>query len=429
MLLGTSSSRLPPASRSRTRWATSRSTTSRAPHGARRSLLDVVIDRAEIPTFQATPGLRPRRRRDASRRPSGGGAAERVRRGRREPVPRRRWLGPRAGAVCGRSLVPAGRRRAVDDAPGLRLRRAARRADRGRDDGRVRGRLRCRAHRLARDRRHRVRRDGRGPGARLSVRRAGSRPTRPASPVRPTCGPCRSPCRRAGRSSRPSTCPTPNRSMGRPRPAPVAAAKADAQVPGGDASIPDVLRNAPTDPAPRADRAAHGRRAGCGTCPDARPWQDADGGLSRRHARDAATRRRAGPGGERVAHDGDPRARRARAGGRDAAPARTSWSAPRRWSPRCRSSRSAAGCCSRRPGARSPRGAPRGHEGHAVDHEHDHEHGHEPRPRAGARPRRAPRPRPRLGARPRPPCRPADRPRPLPRRRPPHPPATRRLDA
>ena len=395
-----------------------------------RVLVDVVIDEAEIPTFQATqafdldgdgtlsPAETVAARRSGCESVSGG------------PVARRRRLGRAAAARPRRGSrsrpATAGCRRCGWSARSMRAARA-RRSRRGHDD-RVPGRLRVGAHRLARDGRHRVRRHGRRARCRRPGRRAGSPPTRAGSPARRTCGRCRSPSSPGGagpRALRRAGRPTARRAAAV---APVAAATAMRQVPGGDASIPTCC-GARRRPRSSADRAAHGRRdPRRGPCPDARPRQDADGGVPRRHARDAATRRRAGPGGERVAHARDPRARRARAGGRDPAAAGPRGPRSRRWSPRCRSSsiggwmlftearraiaarRAAVTKGSRRPRTRPRRTAPE--HAHDADHDHGPEHGHERRARP--RPRRVARPRPRARA--------------LARRRAPHPPAARGLD-
>ena len=77
---------------------------------------------------------------------------------------------------------------------------------------------------------------------------------------------------------------------------------------------------------------------------DARPRQDADGGLSRRDARDAAPRRGARAVGDVLAHARDPGPRRAgRRGRRVPAAGPRSSSRRRSWRP-SRSWRSAAGC-------------------------------------------------------------------------------------
>ena len=87
-------------------------------------------------------------------------------------------------------------------------------------------------------------------------------------------------------------------------------------VPGGESSIPDVLRSAPATPLLALIALLTAGVLGAGHAADARARQDADGGLSRGHPRHAATRRGARPGGERVAHAGDPRAGGRRARGR-----------------------------------------------------------------------------------------------------------------
>ena len=123
--------------------------------------------RGRDPDLPGEPGLRPRRRRDPVAGRDGGGARVDVRVGGPGPEPDRRRDRRAAGPDRGRPHVPAGQRRAVDDAQRVHVRGSARFADRRGLDGRVRGRLRGVADRLARDDRGRIGRDGhRDPASR-----------------------------------------------------------------------------------------------------------------------------------------------------------------------------------------------------------------------------------------------------------------------
>ena len=138
-----------------------------------RILLDVVIDEAEIPAFQATPGPRHGRRRPDLRgraRPDGGASLPRGGPGAR-PHGRRRARGPDAHG--GGGLAPAGQRRPVDAATRVQLRGA--RAIAAAADGLAARRLRGRPHRLARDDRRRQR--GHPPHPGLAATSASARLT------------------------------------------------------------------------------------------------------------------------------------------------------------------------------------------------------------------------------------------------------------
>ena len=152
-----------PPSRSPTRSATSRSTITRACASSPTGSCSM--------SSSTRPRSRPSRHVSTStstgtaRSPSEEIEAGRVARCddlRGVPRPAGRAGGPDADPRRGRPGVPAGRRRPLDDAPGLRLPRRPRHAARERHERDVRRHLVCRAARLARDRRRRLGRVGRG---------------------------------------------------------------------------------------------------------------------------------------------------------------------------------------------------------------------------------------------------------------------------
>ena len=176
--------------------------------------------------------------------------------------------------------------------------------------------------------------------ARRRARPAGSPRTRRVSAPHRACGRCRSRRRPAARPCPHSTCRTPTRSApstSRPRrscpvvdigaatPAGTAtpratggasagsssvssAASSTASVPGGEGAIPDILRSAPATPilalVALLTAAALGRRPRA----HARPRQDPHGRVPRRDARDATPRGGPRDGRERLAHARHPRA-------------------------------------------------------------------------------------------------------------------------
>ena len=108
----------------------------------------------------------------------------------------------------------------------------------------------------------------------------------------------------------------------RPPTAPAAPAASRRRRLGAARPVPAVTRaDCPTSSATRRprrpssswSRSLTAAALGAGHALTPGPRQDADGGLPRRHARDAAPRRRARPGRQRVAHARDPRAGGARA--------------------------------------------------------------------------------------------------------------------
>ena len=157
----------------------------------------------------------------------------------------------------------------------------------------------------------------------------------------------------------------------------------------------------PVRPAPLARDRVRPRR---GPRPDARPWQDPDGGVPRRDARNADPRRWTGTVGHGVAYAGHPRHRRAR--GRRAGPACAGRRRPCGAGDRRRDDRRAGRLDAPRRGAEAARGAadrPRPTSATTTRH-------------ARARARRRARARPRARG-------------PLARRRRPQPRPVRRLDA
>ena len=387
-----------PASSRPTRSATSRSTTTPGSASSPTAiLLDVVIDQAEIPTFQARLAFDTDGDGEVSDEETEAGAVGRLRRpgadrSTSRSTARRQTLDARPRPGCRSRRAPAACRRCGSSAGSTR--RSPRRSTPARRD-RLRRHVVRGAARLARDRRRGLRgrrcrgRDGRAARRRASSARLTAYPTdllrsaagatsivvdrrRPAAPtLRAVRHPRRGAARRRGR---PSAIRAPatrrRRSRRRRRPRPVPAAGVPGGVDGGE--LPAIFRRGRPD-ADRAaglapDRGGAGRRAR----PDAGPRQDPHGRVPRRDARDAAPR-------------GRPRACRSACRTRSGSSRwRRSSSAPQGVLPPdvvVRSApvvaavsivASAAGCCSARLAAPARRDAtprPRPH-----DHEHDHEH-------------------------------------------------------
>ena len=121
--------------------------------------LDVVIDQAEIPTFQARLGFDTDGDGEVSDDEANVGSRDGLHAAPTRPQPDRRRGRPGARARRGGSHVPGRRRRPLHDADGVRLRRDAGRTAGRRQPDRLRGPLVARSPRLARDRDHRLRRD------------------------------------------------------------------------------------------------------------------------------------------------------------------------------------------------------------------------------------------------------------------------------
>ena len=284
-------------------------------------LLDVVIDEAEIPTFQATPGLRPRRRRDAVAGRDRGGArvdgCVAVGRACRlvvggsaavpEPHPRPGSRSRRATAGCRRCGCVC-----TFEAPLARRSSPARRSSSR--DGFEASRIGWREMTVVG-----LRRDGRGPGspAASATGRLTAYPTGLAgAPERPRRVSFDGVAGRA-RCSRPLDVPDadPIEPVDVLTARPVRDGRRSGAVTGSIAAAAGPCRSTPSivpvhdrrpgrrelDPRRPAQAPATPLLAlialltagvlGAGHAADAGPRQDADGRVPRRHARDAAPRR------------------------------------------------------------------------------------------------------------------------------------------